>query len=95
MANRIGVAMAAVSVLAVAACSGPPQVEGKVEAVDLTKNTVILGHDAIPNIPMPAMTMMFNVVDPSALAPLKQGDQVRFTVEVVDGALTVTSIKLE
>ena len=36
---------------------------------------------------------MFKVKEPSMLDKVKQGDKVRFVVEKVNGALTVTSIE--
>jgi Cu(I)/Ag(I) efflux system protein CusF len=44
---------------------------------------------------MPAMTMMFVVSGAEMLNGLKPGDKVRFSAEVVNGSLTVTSIRRE
>jgi Cu(I)/Ag(I) efflux system protein CusF len=42
---------------------------------------------------MPAMTMVFQVKDPSMLEKVKAGDKVRFTAEKLNGAITLTSIE--
>ena len=87
--------IAIASFLALAACGGPPQVEGKVTAIDRERALITLNHDAIPNVQMPAMTMMFAVADPRMLAAVNEGDAVRFTADFVRGTLTVTSIERE
>jgi Cu(I)/Ag(I) efflux system protein CusF len=79
--------------LALAGCSGPPQVKGEVADVDLARKMVTLNHEAIPNVSMPAMTMTFAVNDAAVLGKFKAGDHVRFTADWVDGTLTITSIK--
>jgi Cu/Ag efflux protein CusF len=38
---------------------------------------------------MPKMTMVFRVKDPAMLDRLKEGDEIRFVAEKVDGAFTV------
>ena len=42
---------------------------------------------------MPAMTMVFRVKDEALLSKLKEGDQIEFVAERVDGKLTVTEVK--
>jgi Cu/Ag efflux protein CusF len=42
---------------------------------------------------MPGMTMVFRVADPRMLDTLREGDKVRFSVERVNGSITVTAIK--
>ena len=42
---------------------------------------------------MPAMTMVFRAAEPGLLDQVKVGDKIRFAVERVGGALTVTSLE--
>jgi Cu/Ag efflux protein CusF len=50
-------------------------------------------HGAIPNLDMEAMTMVFEAADPGMLSQVKPGDKIMFTVDKVNGQLTV--MKLE
>jgi Cu/Ag efflux protein CusF len=45
------------------------------------------------NMNMPAMTMVFAVADKKMLDSVKAGDKVKFHVETVKGAPTVTRIE--
>ncbi|MES2249385.1 MAG: copper-binding protein [Pseudomonadota bacterium] len=69
-----------------------PSVDGEVRKIDTEANKITLRHGDIPNLDMTGMTMIFRVKDPALLAKVKAGDKVRFTVDKVDGALTVLSI---
>lgn len=71
-----------------------PQSEGEVRSVDKEQGKVTLRHGPLPNLEMPAMTMVFKVADPTLLNGLKQGDKVRFTAERVNGAITVMTIRV-
>jgi Cu/Ag efflux protein CusF len=64
-----------------------------VQKVDAAKGNVTLKHEDITNVGMPAMTMAFGVADKKTLHNVKAGDKVRFHVEIVNGAPTVTRIK--
>lgn len=70
-----------------------PQSEGEVRKVDREQGKLTLRHGPLENLSMPAMTMVFKVSDPKMLDGLKEGDKVRFTVEKVNGALTVTALQ--
>ena len=67
--------------------------DGVVQNVDKSKGVVTLKHGDITNMAMPAMTMAFNVLDKKMLDKIKTGDKVRFHVENVGGAPTVTRIE--
>ena len=43
---------------------------------------------------MPPMTMVFQVKDPAMLEKVKAGDKVQFTVDNLNGAMTVLTIEL-
>lgn len=66
---------------------------GVVQQVDTASGRVTLKHGDITNMKMPAMTMTFGVADKKMLEQVKTGDKVRFHVEMVNGAPTVTYIK--
>ncbi len=70
-----------------------PMVNAEVRRVNAGAGTVTLKHGDIPNLDMPPMTMVFQVRDPSQLGPIKVGDQVRFTVDKINGAYTVIDLK--
>jgi Cu/Ag efflux protein CusF len=66
---------------------------GVVQQVDAKTGTVTLKHEDITNMKMPAMTMAFGVADKKMLDNVKAGDKVRFHVEMLKGAPTVTRIE--
>ena len=67
-------------------------VEAEVRKVDKEAQKVTLRHGPIPNLDMPAMTMVFRLADPSVLDRLSVGEKVRFRAEKVDGQYTVTEL---
>lgn len=67
-------------------------VQAEVRKVDKEAKKLTLKHGPIPNLDMPAMTMVFRVQDPAMLEQVKAGDKVRFAAENVNGQLTVTRI---
>lgn len=70
-----------------------PVVSGKVTKIDEAAGKVTISHDAIPNLQMEAMTMVFKVADPTMAAALKPGDGINFTADKMNGQLTVTQIE--
>lgn len=73
----------------------PPQVAGEVRKVDAEAGKITLRHGDIPNLEMPPMTMVFRVASPDFLSRVKAGDQVLFSAEKRNGALTVTAIEVK
>ena len=71
---------------------GLPVVTGVVTKVDAGAETVTIKHAAIPNLQMEPMTMEFKAHNPSMLKDLKEGDEINFTADKIDGQLTVTDI---
>jgi Cu(I)/Ag(I) efflux system periplasmic protein CusF len=65
-----------------------------VRRVDVAGGKVTLKHADIPNLDMPAMTMVFQVRDPAQLVQLKAGDKLRFTADKVNGAYTVIDLQV-
>ena len=70
-----------------------PVVAGKVTKVDEAAGKITIAHDAIPNLQMDAMTMVFKAADPAVLKDVKPGDAIQFTADKVNGQLTVTEIE--
>ena len=67
-------------------------VAGEVKKINLEQNKITLKHEAITNLDMKAMTMVFTVGDPAMLAAVKVGDKVTFEADRVKGKLTVISL---
>lgn len=96
MAMRAARAFVAALLIAAAGCGGnqgpaaPPSIDvpsgtydftGSIVSVDRARNIVQIDHEAIPGV-MPAMTMPYEVADPSLLQGLAPGDRVRGTLRV-------------
>jgi Cu/Ag efflux protein CusF len=87
---------AIVSLAAVGAhAQGGPSdiVEGEVRRIDKAAQKMTIRHGPLPNLDMPAMTMVFRVPDPKMLDQIKVGDKVRFETEKVDGAFALKSVE--
>ncbi|MFM4721242.1 copper-binding protein [Aeromonas bivalvium] len=67
--------------------------KGIITRLDEANGKVGIKHEAIANLKMPPMTMVFRVADPALLKDLKVGDAVRFHAENPAGKLTVTAIQ--
>jgi Cu(I)/Ag(I) efflux system periplasmic protein CusF len=78
---------------ALAARAQSPSTEGEVRKIDASQQKITLKHGEIKNLDMPPMTMAFRVKDAAVLNQFAVGDKVRFTVEKVNGAYTVTQIQ--
>ena len=70
-----------------------PMVDAEVRKIDLDKGQIVLRHQDIPNLAMPAMTMSFDVADMKLLGGIKDGDKVTFRAEMVNGKATVTDLR--
>jgi Cu(I)/Ag(I) efflux system protein CusF len=68
---------------------------GEVRKVDLDQGKITLKHEAIANLDMPAMTMVFRVAKPELLKDLKAGDKVQFHAESSNGTMVVTYIQAQ
>ena len=75
------------------AAKSTPMSEGEVRKVDKAANKITLKHGPIPNIDMPAMTMVFVAKDPAMLAKLKAGDKVKFEAQKLGNTYTVVRIE--
>lgn len=70
-----------------------PKVSGTVTKVDETAGKITIDHQAIPNLQMDPMTMVFKASDTALLKAAKPGDAVKFTADKVNGQLTVMSLE--
>ena len=70
-----------------------PMINGQVQKIDESTSKITLRHDAIPNLDMDSMTMVFRVKDPAMLKSVKVGDKVRFEADRIDGTITVIKIE--
>mgnify|MGYP000857379943 CR=1 FL=1 len=68
---------------------------GEIRKVDTDQGKVTLKHEAIANLDMPAMTMVFRVAQADMLKNLKPGDKVQFQAQSDNGALVVTRIETQ
>lgn len=68
------------------ATSTLPQIEAEVRKVDAAAGKLTLRHGDIPNLDMPAMTMVFQARTPAQLDGLKPGDKLLFRADKVNGA---------
>jgi len=67
--------------------------DGEVRKVDKDAKKLTIRHGPLPNLDMPAMTMVFQVKDPAILEQVKVGDRIRFSAEKVGSAYTVTAVE--
>ncbi|BBS16325.1 copper-binding protein [Aeromonas caviae] len=67
--------------------------KGTITRIDAANGKLGIKHEAIKNLKMPPMTMVFRLADPALLEGLKVGDAVSFHAENPAGKLTVTAIQ--
>ena len=67
--------------------------QAEVRRVDRDAKKITLRHEAITNLDMSAMTMVFQVAEPAMLDAVKPGDRVRFEAEKIPGGYRVTRIE--
>lgn len=67
--------------------------EGTVKKIDKAAGKLTIAHGPLESLGMPPMTMVFRAAEPGLLDQVKVGDKIRFAVEKVGGALTVTSLE--
>ncbi len=66
---------------------------GVVKKLDNDQRKITLQHDALENLGMPPMTMVFHIANESQVEKVKVGDRVMFRAERIDGAFVVTRLK--
>lgn len=80
--------------VAASSASAAALTAGEVRKVDAAQAKVTIKHEAIANLDMPAMTMVFRASKPELLKDLKAGDKIRFRAESNNGLLVVTQIEV-
>lgn len=86
--------MAFVSLAAVVASAvAEPMVSGEVIKTDKSLARITIKHGPLVNLDMPGMTMPFKVKDTAMLDQVKTGDKVSFSVEKVNGSITITKLE--
>jgi Cu/Ag efflux protein CusF len=68
-------------------------VDAEVRKIDKEAGKITLRHGELKNLNMPAMTMVFRVKEASMLDQVQAGDQVRFSADRVNGAVTVVQLE--
>lgn len=87
------VAVAATDAAPAAASASATLTAGEIKKIDAAQGKVTIKHEAIQNLDMPAMTMVFRVASPDLLAKAQVGDKVQFRAENNAGAMVVTEIR--
>lgn len=67
---------------------------GEVRKIDTEQGKVTIKHEAIENLQMPGMTMVFKATDPSMLQKLQVGSKIKFRADKANGSIVVTSIEI-
>lgn len=79
--------------LAALADEGGPMVKGEVTKIDESAGKLTIKHDAIPNLEMDAMTMVFKAGQGVSVKDVKTGEKIIFHAEKVNGQITVTRLE--
>jgi len=75
--------------------TGATLTTGEIRKVDKDTGKITIKHGPIHNLAMPAMTMVFKVMNPAMLDQVAAGDKIKFVAERTGGALVVTQIELD
>lgn len=87
----LALALAAASIAPVYAETVP--ISGEVKKINIAQGKITLKHEAITNLEMDAMTMVFTVADAAMLTSVAVGDKVTFEADRVKGKLTVVTLE--
>lgn len=89
---RLSAAIAVTTALAGGALAAE-YTKGAVTKIDVKQKKLTIAHEELKNLDMPAMKMVFVVAEDAMLDKVKEGQQIEFVAERVNGRLTVTKIK--
>ena len=81
------------SIAGVSASLASEFTKGVVKKIDLKAGKVTIIHEELVKLEMPAMTMVFRLADEAMLERMKEGDEIEFIADRVNGKLTVTELK--
>lgn len=94
MRKIINLAVAATLGLALAGTAFAAEfTKGKIKKLDEKAKKVTIIHEELKGLEMPAMTMVFRIGDGVDAAKLKEGADIEFVADRVNGKLTVTEVK--
>ncbi|MDG1281993.1 MAG: copper-binding protein [Pseudorhodobacter sp.] len=66
--------------------------KGVIKKLDTKAGKVTIIHEALIDLDMPAMTMVFRA-DEEMMAKMAEGNEIEFLADRVNGKLTVTALK--
>ena len=75
-----------------AASNAAPSGNGTVLGIDIPQGRLIIHHQELKSLGMPAMTTVFKVRDRSLMKDIEVGDRVGFRAQLVEDGLVVTSL---
>ena len=67
--------------------------KGKIKKFDEKAGKVTIIHEELKNLEMPAMTMVFRIGEGVDATKLKEGADIEFVADRVNGKITVTEVK--
>lgn len=82
-------------VAAVAKVQLSQMVSGEVLSVDDEWSKIVIKHQELEDLGMPAMTMVFNVPEKSLLKGVRVGDKIKFGAQVAPSGLSVVRLERE
>jgi Cu/Ag efflux protein CusF len=68
-------------------------VRGIVEEVNSETGRLTINHEALVDLDMEAMTMIFRLAEPEMIEGLEVGDAIEFVADRVNGRLTVVALR--
>jgi Cu/Ag efflux protein CusF len=94
MRKIIKLAVAATLTLALAGPAFAAEfTKGKIKKLDEKAGKVTIIHEELKKLEMPAMTMVFRIGEGVDAAKLKEGADIEFVADRVNGKITVTEVK--
>lgn len=66
---------------------------GEVRKVGLEQGKLTIKHEALENLDMPGMTMVFKASDANLLKDVKQGDNILFRAEKTDAGFMIVRLE--
>ena len=79
-AARLAALALASAALITPAIAQQAQSSGEVRRVDAVQGKIVIKHDAIPDLDLPAMSLAYHA-QPELLKDIKPGDKVKFTAQ--------------
>ena len=94
MSKIVNLALATVLALAATGTAFAAELtKGKVKKLDEKAGKVTIIHEELKSLGMPAMTMVFRIGDGVDASKLKEGADIEFAADRVNGKITVTEVK--